>query len=556
MNWKELFSSRILDRGFDYYLCNAVSHLEVSEDCVTAKVAGTENYQVEIYFDYDEIVDMYCSCPYAEDGNYCKHMAAVLYEWTEGENQGLYPDHTKQAEKKSEEKEAVRTLIRETDPEIVTDFLADILMKDEHLLLSFRRTAGENISETDMQRYLRQVDEIAYRYSGRGGFISYYDADGFISELERMLADDVNDMLDQNNYMCAFRLMNHIFETLGEVDMDDSAGGTAMLAEEIYDNWMRLLDHVSKQEKKEMFDWFAAHLNGSMIDYLEEYIYQIFVNEFKEKEYQHLKIEFMEQKIQKASSQEKSWDRDYELGRWVIPYLNLLKNQKDGKEKRESFFRQYWDNSSVRRYYIDQCMRKRKYEEALKALDESICLDQNYRGLVSDYEYMKKDIYRIQGRKQEYEAQLWKLATEISPGNLELFKEVKKLYSEEEWISKREELFKKLPSYAHIDRLYKEEKLYDRLLDYVKNSVGMYALQEYGRILQKEYPEEILHKYRTEIERMAVHTSDRKKYQYLVSLLRSMKKIKGGSKMVEEIVDDWRRRYGKRPAMMDELRKL
>ena len=25
MNWKELFSSRILDRGFDYYLCNAKS---------------------------------------------------------------------------------------------------------------------------------------------------------------------------------------------------------------------------------------------------------------------------------------------------------------------------------------------------------------------------------------------------------------------------------------------------------------------------------------------------------------------------------------------------
>lgn len=25
---------------------------------------------------------MYCSCPYAAGGNNCKHMAAVLYEWT------------------------------------------------------------------------------------------------------------------------------------------------------------------------------------------------------------------------------------------------------------------------------------------------------------------------------------------------------------------------------------------------------------------------------------------------------------------------------------------
>ena len=30
-----------------------------------------------------EITDMYCSCPYALDGRNCKHMAAVLYEWSE-----------------------------------------------------------------------------------------------------------------------------------------------------------------------------------------------------------------------------------------------------------------------------------------------------------------------------------------------------------------------------------------------------------------------------------------------------------------------------------------
>ena len=27
--------------------------------------------------------DMYCSCPYAEGVNNCKHMVAVLYEWEE-----------------------------------------------------------------------------------------------------------------------------------------------------------------------------------------------------------------------------------------------------------------------------------------------------------------------------------------------------------------------------------------------------------------------------------------------------------------------------------------
>ena len=145
---------------------------------------------------------------------------------------------------------------------------------------------------------------------------------------------------------------------------------------------------------------------------------------------------------------------------------------------------------------------------------------------------------------------------EHKAGNLELYKELKKQYTAEEWLEKREEVFKKLPANAHIARLYKEEKMYDRLLSYVLNSPGLYALQEYENVLKKEYPEQILDKYKNEVNKMALHTSDRKHYSYLVSLLRRMQQIKGGTKLVEIIVGDWKVKYKNRPAMMDELRKL
>lgn len=41
---------------------------------------------------------MYCSCPYALDARNCKHMAAVLYEWSENE-----------AEEKKDEENAINT---------------------------------------------------------------------------------------------------------------------------------------------------------------------------------------------------------------------------------------------------------------------------------------------------------------------------------------------------------------------------------------------------------------------------------------------------------------
>ena len=63
-------------------------------------------------------------------------------------------------------------------------------------------------------------------------------------------------------------------------------------------------------------------------------------------------------------------------------------------------------------------------------------------------------------------------------------------------------------------------------------------------------------KYKDEVNKMAMHTSDRKHYAHLVSLLRKMQQMKGGVKLVEEIVTEWKAKYKNRPAMMDELRKL
>lgn len=144
----------------------------------------------------------------------------------------------------------------------------------------------------------------------------------------------------------------------------------------------------------------------------------------------------------------------------------------------------------------------------------------------------------------------------LEAGNLDLYRELKKQYTADEWLIKREEVFKKLPAYAHVERLYQEERLHDRLLVYALNSSGLYALQEYEKVLKKEYPDQILGKYKDEVNKMAMYTSDRKHYTHLVSLLRKMQQIKGGRKLVEQIATEWKVKYKNCPAMMDELRKM
>lgn len=566
MNWKKLFAIHILERGYDYYCDDAVENMEISDDIIRADVIGSEDYEVEISLSNGEVTDMYCSCPYALDGRNCKHMAAVLYEWSENEveekkedenaiNTDLFqPAYTVNSHKKK--LTAVEELVRGANEDDVRSFLAAVLAEDEKLLLRFHNIINKQVTREDINNYIRQVDIIADRYLGRNHFISYYEADGFISELEEIIDEDVRRMIDNGNYLSAFEVMNYIFVLIGDVDMDDSDGGTGMLADRIYQLWLELLVKVSSEEKRKMFEWFTSHLDGSVIDYLEEYIEQIIMGEFEEKEYEQAKLDFIEDMIARSEHKDSDWSRDYGVGKWAVRYLEMLQEKKASDEQIKEVCKRYWKNSSVRRYYVDICMKKKEYDNVLQILDECILLDKQYRGLISEYSEKKKEIYLLQGNKSAYIEQLWKLVLEHEPGNLELYRELKKQYTADEWLVKREEIFGKLPAYAHVERLYKEEKLYDRLLVYVLNSPGLYALQEYEKVLKKEYPEQILNKYKDEVSKMAVHTSDRKNYAHLVSLLRKMQQIKGGSKLVEQIVAEWKIKYKNRPAMMDELRKL
>ena len=564
MNWKRLFATHILERGYDYYLENTVENIDISEDIIRADVIGSEDYEVEISVNNGEVTDMYCSCPYALDGKNCKHMAAVLYEWSEdaeeeestkeGNTDLFRPAYTINAYKKKVA--AVEELVSGATEAEVRSFLVAVLAEDEKLLLRFHNTINRQVTREDIDNYIRQVDIIADRYLGRNRFISYYEADGFISELEEIIDEDVRRMIDNDNYLSAFEVMNYIFVLIGDVDMDDSYGGTGMLADRIYQLWLELLVKVSAEEKKKMFDWFTSHLDGSVIDYLEEYIEQIIMGEFDEKEYEQEKLDFIQKMIARSECKDSDWSRDYAVGKWAVRYLELLKVQNASEKQIKEICKKYWKNSTVRRYYIDICMKNKEYDHVLQVLDECMLLDKQYRGLISEYSEKKKEIYLFQGNKSAYIEQLWQLVLEHEAGDLDLYRELKKQYTEDEWVIKREEIFKKLPAYAHVERLYKEEKLYDRLLTFVLNSPGLYALQEYEKVLKKEYPEQILGKYRDEVNKMALHTSDRKHYAHLVSLLRKMQHMKGGVKLVEEIVTEWKAKYKNRPAMMDELRKL
>lgn len=81
--WKQEFARYILERGKLYVAEGRVMDLDYhpSGD-FTAEVEGTYPYYVTGRFDKGEAYDLTCTCPYADEGNLCKHMAAVLFKLT------------------------------------------------------------------------------------------------------------------------------------------------------------------------------------------------------------------------------------------------------------------------------------------------------------------------------------------------------------------------------------------------------------------------------------------------------------------------------------------
>nr|MDT0663480.1 SWIM zinc finger family protein [Micromonospora sp. DSM 115978] len=71
---EDLAGERSFSRGRGYV--EAVSNLRDLPDGVVATVSGTDRYQVRLY-DADGELDGDCSCPYGEEGNFCKHCVAV-----------------------------------------------------------------------------------------------------------------------------------------------------------------------------------------------------------------------------------------------------------------------------------------------------------------------------------------------------------------------------------------------------------------------------------------------------------------------------------------------
>ena len=95
--WNNLFSRTILERGRQYYQSGRVKDLKKKRNQYKASVMGSRSYRVSVTVKNSHVSGMHCTCPYAQDGARCKHMAAVLYEIEQMEEENLLEEQLQMA---------------------------------------------------------------------------------------------------------------------------------------------------------------------------------------------------------------------------------------------------------------------------------------------------------------------------------------------------------------------------------------------------------------------------------------------------------------------------
>ena len=554
-DWKDLFQGHILDRGEAYYFDGAVLELHKTEHGYHAAVEGTEDYEVDIEMEGGRVCEMYCSCPYAEDGNNCKHMAAVLFEIEEQNGEDILAEETCPDDQEQE----VEEIIERIPEEELRSFVKEIAAQNSEIRNILMTRYAVKIDEKQMDLLKQGVNQLVWEYGDRSGYIDYRNAWDFCWALENYLEDKVDTLIDRKCYRQAFELTNYVFRTIGNIDIDDSDGGTSQVANACYDKWKEILENCSEEEKNEMFSWFMSHLSCDyVVDYMEDYMEDFLTHEFQNREILEKMLKDLDKRIEMQTSSTdcgSTWSARYGYENNIIKRLEFIERLDLPAEEIREYRRQHWRFSAVRELEIQENLDNGNLGEAIRILQESKILDKEYPGLVARYSEQLISIYETQTDKEGYKKELLYYVFECPQNNLVHIYKLKEVCTDKEWEDYREQILKNPKNYNILYPFMEKEGMYESMLECIRKETFIYNLDKYEKVLKEKFPEQVRDIYISYLHHEAERAGNRKRYRELMKYLKKIRRYPGGKEKASEIAENWRAMYYRRTAMMDEMRK-
>ncbi|MCI6006175.1 MAG: SWIM zinc finger family protein [Blautia sp.] len=571
MNWHTMFQPHILDRGIEYYEDGAVTEFEISSDGyeINAVVEGTEDYNVQIHVRGDVVESMECDCPYAESGNKCKHMAAVLFVYEDYLSENDCEDDEEEygsktvvsswEERFDRQKKEIIDLVNTIPEDKLRKLMVNQLLNNESLRNQLALEYGTGCDASQMKRLESEIKEIHYRNSDHRGFVDWRQASNFTNELCAFLNDKVRKLEERGFILQAFELTNRVFEMIGNVDMDDSDGGYSYVADECYEFWKLIYKKASENDKEYIKKWFESHQDGYVIDYMEEYLQEFLFEEIGSEDYIRQEILELDEIIKNMESDQARhgiYSVHYGYQNPVLKRIEYMKKLNCTDKEINAYMSEHRQFYVIREMEISDAIEKNDFKKAEAILLESRELDQKYPEQLKKYSKILIELYEKTGNIDLLKDELISQITAYLQNDLEYVLQLKKAVKDaKEWETLINLFIEKAKSKEFKCKLLASENRLAELLAIILDNNGIFLMEQYETILKKNYSEKIIAFYSEYVLKEADRVSDRNGYKRLMVYLKKIFSCENGKSAAIQIADQWRIQYKRRPAMMDEMRK-
>ena len=548
-DWEGYFQPYILERAQKCVREHRVKRIQRTKAGYEATVQGEKEYRVVIEKEKDYIRNMGCNCFYVQKrGRYCKHMAAVLYELETAEKR----DEEKRRSNLGEIKEMIGLMSRR-EMEI---FLYETAREFRGFERELRLFAAGHASEAERERQKCKIDEIILRYADSDGLLQARTEALMVGEIEAFFQERTDRMIGYGGQKAAAELIAYAFGRLIEIGMEDKGG----VFSEFTNFCLRSMEKMVRKSggtetKSKIYEWIQRRLSDEIPDTVKERLYDFIMEHFEEAVFLEKKLDLLNEKIRREEERQGETDRR-NAGRDLARKLQVMEQLCFPEKECEDYRKKFWRVPEIRQMELQRRMEKEKYKEAEELIAESIKIDDGLLEWQEIYSRQQIEIYRRQHRKEEYQRELIQHFLTYRQDSIELWREIRALFSEENWKEEREAILREIDLPYCRFQIMAEEKMLLRLIEELKREKILEFLDQYEKIVRRKFPEEMLRMYADCLVNIMPGIRGRERYREIAAHLEKMKTYPGGAEAVENITADWKRRYRARTALMEELAKL
>ena len=505
-----------------------------------------------------DFIDADCDCPYSQDGNYCKHEAAVLYALElDGDgglgdipakyNADIKPVASEEIRETSESK--IREIVKKMKKEELASLVLELASSHSDIADNILHTYADKMPHSYVQKLENEIYSASFDLHNAddgGGWYSDFneDMEDAVIKLDKILDEDLSILLDKGQFAEAFDVALYAWNNIPFSIIEER---TMRRSSDIENEILSVVESAYTgsdiKQRLQMENRLSAVLET--VDSYTGHYYS-----FVEMMLTVVEDEALAEKvIEKYGSEDDRWSvglcilafktlgRENDMWNCILSHLDVETAVDAGIDEYEK----QSDTQSLIEFLS-------KVKEANPVSSSSMI---NQHSAASS---RLLDVFRKNNMDADYKAELEYNILHIHQDNLDRIREYKRLAGSRKW----KEVYEKLKNAGTVGSdlplLLLGEKDYEALMEWAENNAA-YRPLSYERILYEYYPDRVVSLAAARAERSSDGMSNRSAYSHFAEDLAYLRAYEKGQTAAEKILEDAIKRYPRHPALKDELRR-